>query len=327
MPLPLRWRLKLERLRDSFSSLFGSQEKQRRPRLCPACGTLVGSTANRCHQCGASLTFSMAAMSRSLSKYLPANAPVTYLILGSCCLLYGLSLLLTLHSGASLTPQGGGIFEELFGIGGVSGSVLQRLGASLPLPYDIAQPWRLVTACFLHASLLHIGFNMWVLIDIAPALEELYGSSRFLFIYVVCGIGGYVLSSSSPFIGILRALRIASSGTAIGASGAIVGLIGVLLAITYRRDGAGMRQLRSQVVTWIIYLVIWGFMARGMVDNMAHLGGGLAGYFLGKLMLDREPQTPLERKRAYALGWATAVVVLISFGLMIFWSNHIFFLN
>lgn len=326
MPLPLRWRWKIDRLRESFSSIFGSQEKQRRPRLCPACGTLVGSTATRCHQCGASLTFSMAAMSRSLSKYLPANAPVTYLVLGGCCLLYGISLLLTIHSGASMTPQGGGIFGLLFGLGGISSAVLQRLGASLPLPYDIAQPWRLVTACFLHASLLHIGFNMWVLIDIAPALEELYGSSRFLFIYVACGIGGYVLSSSSPFIGILRALRIASSGTAIGASGAIVGLIGVLLAITYRRSDAGMRQLRSYVYRWIIYLVVWGLFFPG-IDNMAHLGGGLTGYFLGKLMLDRAPQTPLERKHAYALGWATTLAILISFALMVFWSQHIFFFS
>lgn len=268
----------------------------------------------------------MAAISRSLSKYMPANAPVTYLVLGACCLFYGISLLLTIHSGASVTPQGGSIFDELFGIGGVSSSVLQRLGASLPLPYDIAQPWRLVTACFLHANLLHIAFNMYVLIDIAPVLEEFYGSPRFLFIYVVCGIGGYALSSSSPFIGILRALRIASSGTAIGASGAIVGLIGVLLAITYRRGGAGMQQLRSYVYKWIIYLVLWGFFFPG-IDNMAHLGGGLTGYFLGKLMFDRAPQTPIERKRAYALGWATAAVVVISFALMIFWSNHIFFFN
>lgn len=324
MPLPLRWRWKIDRLRESFSSMFGSQEKQRRPRLCPACGTLVGSTANRCHQCGASLTFSMAAMSRSLSKYMPANAPVTYLVLFACCILYGISLLFTIHSGASMAPQGGGIFSELFGIGGISGAVLRRLGASSLLPVDIAQPWRLITACFLHASLLHIGFNMWVLIDIAPSLEELYGSPRFLFIYIACGIGGYILSSASPYIGILRVLGIATFGDAIGASGAIVGLIGVLLAITYRRGGSGMQQLRSYVYRWIIYLVVWGLFFPG-IDNMAHLGGGITGYLLGKTMLDREPQTPIERKRAYTLGWSTAAVVLISFALMIFWSNHVFF--
>jgi rhomboid protease GluP len=302
--------------------MFSSQEKQRRPRLCPACGTLVGSTANRCHQCGASLTFSMAAMSRSLSKYLPANAPVTYLILGSCCALYGLSLLLTLHSGAPVTPQGGGILDTLFGIGSVSGYVLFRLGASIPLvmpvgmPCDLLQPWRFITACFLHANLMHIGFNMWVLIDLAPTVEELYGSPRFLFLYVVCGIGGYILSSASPFITIFRVLHLASTGTSIGASGAIVGLIGVLLAITYRRHGAGMQQLRSMMYRWIIYLVLWGLFFPG-IDNMAHLGGGITGFILGKVMLDRAPATPAERKRAYMLGWVTALVVLLSFGFMI----------
>lgn len=309
MPLPLRWRWKIDRLRDSFSSLFGSQEKQRRPRLCPACGTLVGSSANRCHQCGASLTFSMAAMSRSLSKYMPANAPVTYLVLGACCVFYGLSLLLTIHSGASVTPEGGGIFDELFGIGSVSSAVLQRLGASLPLPFDLGQPWRFVTACFLHANLLHIGFNMWVLIDLGPVLEELYGSPRFLFIYIATGIGGYMLSG---FFGHFS----------IGASGALVGLIGVLLAITFRRGGAGMQQLRSYVYRWIIYLVLWGFFFPG-IDNMAHLGGGITGLILGRLMLDREPATAAERKRAYALGWATAFVVLVSFGFMIIGGRHL----
>ncbi|MFZ0641284.1 MAG: rhomboid family intramembrane serine protease [Candidatus Acidiferrales bacterium] len=251
---------------------------------------------------------------------MPANAPVTYFILGACCLLYVLSLLLSLRLGAPVTPEGGSILGQLFNIGSVSGQILDRLGASLPLPFDLDQPWRFVTACFLHANLLHIVFNMWVLVDLAPAVEDLYGSARFFFLYVVCGIGGYVLSSASPFIGLLRALRIASSGTAIGASGAIVGLIGVLLAITSRRRGAAMEQLRAQVIRWIIYLVIWGFMVSG-IDNMAHLGGGLTGFILGKLMLDRQPASPAERKSAYFLGWAAAIVVLLSFGFMIFGSR------
>jgi membrane associated rhomboid family serine protease len=289
--------------------MFQSQEKQRRPRLCPACGTLVGSTATRCHQCGTSLTFSMAAISRSLGKYLPANAPVTYLILGACCLLYGLSLLLTLHYGFPITPEGGGMLDKLFGIGAVASPVLQRLGASLPLPFDLAQPWRFVTACFLHANFLHILFNMWVLVDLAPTIEEVYGSARFLFLYVVAGIGGYVLSG---FFGHFS----------IGASGALVGLIGVLLAITYRRRGAGMQQIRSQVYRWIIYLVLWGFFFPG-VDNMAHLGGGITGFILGKIMLDRQPATASEQKRAYFLGWAAALVVLLSFGFMILAARHL----
>jgi len=302
--------LKLDRLRESFSAMFQSKEKQRRPGLCPACGTLVGSSATRCHQCGASLTFSLAAVSRSLGKIMPVTAPVTYFILSVCCLLYGISLLLTMRAGFPTAPQGGGMLSMLFGIGSIASPVLDRLGASLPLfqpahfPSDSSQPWRLITACFLHANLMHIVFNMWVLVDLAPTIEELYGAPRFFFLYTSCGIGGYLLSG---FLGHFS----------IGASGAIVGLIGVLLAITYRRGGAGMQQLRSQVYRWIIYLVLWGFFFPG-VDNMAHLGGGITGFILAKFMLDREPATPGERKRAYALGWATAVVVLASFVVMFF---------
>ena len=293
--------------------MLHSKEKQRRPGLCPACGTLVGSSATRCHQCGASLTFSLAAISRSLSKIMPVTAPVTYFILSVCCVIYGISLLLTIHSGLPTTPQGGSILGKLFAIGSVASPVLERLGASLPLfqpahfPSDGSQPWRLVTACFLHANLLHIVFNMWVLVDLAPAIEELYGPTRFFFLYTACGIGGYLLSG---FLGHFS----------IGASGAIVGLIGALLAVTYRRGGAGMQQLRSQVYRWIIYLVLWGFFFPG-IDNMAHLGGGITGFLLAKFMMDRAPATPSERKRAYALGWATAFVVLASFGFM-FFSGH-----
>lgn len=180
MPLPLRWRWKLDRLRESFFAIFQSKEKQRRPRLCPACGTLVGTKGTRCHQCGASLTFSLAAVSRSLSKIMPSTAPVTYSILSVCCLIYGISLLLTMRAGFPAASQGG-LLGRLFGIGSIASPVLIRLGASLPWPIDLVQPWRLVTACFLHANLLHIVFNMWVFVDLAPTIEELYGPPRFFF--------------------------------------------------------------------------------------------------------------------------------------------------
>src|SRR5579864_4295128 len=321
-PLPLshRWRWKFDRWRENFAAIFHSEEKQPRPKLCPACGTLVGSTATRCHQCGASMTFSLAAISRSFSRIMPANAPVTYFIVSSCCLLYGISLLLTIRRGA-MPAMTGGILSTLMNIGGINPFVLYRLGASLPYPIDVVQPWRLITACFLHANLMHIFFNMWVLVDIGPAVEELYGSPRYLFLYIVCGIGGYILSSVSPFITVFRVLHLASSGFSIGASGAIVGLIGVLLAITYRRRSSGMQMLREQMWRWVIYLVIWGFLFPG-IDNMAHLGGGITGFILGKLMLDRAPADTVERKRAYVLGWATAVVVLASFVFMIFSRNR-----
>lgn len=279
--------------------MFRSQEKQRRPRLCPACGTLVGSSANRCHVCGASLTFSMAAMSHSLSKYLPSESPVTYSILGACCALYGLSLLLTLRLGGMHAPSGG-IFGILMGIGQINERVAIALGASLPLQFDLINPWRFVTANFLHWSLLHIGFNMWFLVVVGPLAEEIYGSARYLFIFVFTGIGGYVVSAFFQHV-------------SAGASAGLVGLIGVLLAVTAGKKSAEMQMLRSNVVYWIIFLVVISLWPGSGIDNMAHLGGGVTGFILGKLMLDRQPATIEERKRAYMLGWGTAIVVLVSF--------------
>jgi hypothetical protein len=108
------------------------------------------------------MTFSVAAASRSLGSILPTTSPATYGILGFSCILYIASFLWTMRL-SGLSQPGGGAFGILNSLGGIDGQVLQRFGASLPLAYNLQQPWRFVMAVFLHGSLLHIGFNMWVL--------------------------------------------------------------------------------------------------------------------------------------------------------------------
>ena len=187
-----RW--KIDQFFKKLSGFGRRRSEQPRPKLCPSCGTLVGARPTRCHQCGASMRFSMAAASRSLGRLMPATSPATYAILTLSCLLFFISLLRPCASMAF--KKAAAVCLGLFNFGGISGEVLQRLGAScLCGTDDLTQPWRFVTAMFLHGSLLHIVFNMWVLMDIGPQIEELYGSARYLFIYVVTGIGGYVLSS------------------------------------------------------------------------------------------------------------------------------------
>ncbi|MGA3292451.1 MAG: rhomboid family intramembrane serine protease [Candidatus Acidiferrales bacterium] len=281
---------------EKVRGFFGSGSGGPRPKLCPSCGSLVGATATRCHQCGASVNFSLAAASRSLARLMPTTSPATYAVLTLSCALYFVSLLWTVHI-SGFSAFGGGL-SGLFNFGAINGDVLQRLGASLPLPVDRAEPWRLVMAVFLHASILHILFNMWVLMDIGPQIEELYGSARFLFIYVVTGIGGYLLSSLFWHF-------------SVGGSGALLGLIGVLLAVTTGRRSVGMQMLRNQIIRWLVYIVVWGLLFPG-IDNWAHAGGFVTGFALGKIMTDRTPSTPEERKRAYALGWGTALVVVTS---------------
>ena len=124
------------------------------------------------------MRFSLAAASRSLGGLLPTTSPATYGILTICCVIFAVSFLATLKNGGIAMPGGG--FFGILNFGAIDSNVLMRLGASLPWFVNSRQPWRLVTAIFLHASILHILFNMWVLMDIGPQIEELYGSARFL---------------------------------------------------------------------------------------------------------------------------------------------------
>lgn len=198
--------------------------------------------------------------------------------------------------------EGGGL-RILWGLSGIQQI---QLGMSIPLPYLIAthEWWRLVTAQFLHGGLIHIGFNMMVLMQIGPAVEEVYGSARYLFLYIVTGAFGYVLSAASGHF-------------SLGASAGLLGLIGLMLAITTKRGGAQMRELRSRIITSLVILFALGFTGFMAMDNWAHGGGLAAGFALGKLFADRQPATANERRRAFAMGWLAGLAIVASFALMI----------
>jgi rhomboid protease GluP len=291
LALPYQWQMRVERWKKMFGGVFGRGE--RRPQLCPACGALVGITATRCHQCGASLRFGLAAWSKGLSEFFGGHAPATVSILILNVVMFGISL-------AGSIGHGGG-----FGLfGGMSGVELYRLGENTPYYWPGWGPWRLITGTFLHGGLLHIGMNMFVLLDISPIVEELYGSARFLFLYVACAIGG---SACSTFFG---------RGPSVGASGAILGLLGVLIAVTTRRSGANIQALRSRLISWVIAIFAFGLLVPG-IDNWGHFGGLATGFVLGRFLADRLPEAGPERTRAYALGWLAGGVLVAAFAFMI----------
>jgi hypothetical protein len=89
-----------------------------------------------------------------------------------------------------------------------------------------------------------------------------------------------------------------------------------MLAITTKRGGSYMRELRSRLVTSVVILFVLGFSGMGM-DNYAHFAGMVAGFGLGKLFVDRQPINANERRTAYALGWLAGIVVLASFVMMV----------
>jgi rhomboid protease GluP len=288
----LKWRL--DRLKEQISGMFRKESREGRPRLCPACGTLVGSTASRCYQCGANVHYSLGAASKTLSRLMPATSPATYGILLVTALLYAATLGATLHSGAGGPGQ-----ATLMGFGGIGGETLFKFGASMPWPDDLIQPWRLVMAIFLHGGLLHIGMNMWVLMDIGPQIEEVFGSARYFFIYVATGVVGFAVSSASGHL-------------SVGGSASLLGLIGVMLAVTTKHGGAQMQMLRNHLLRWLLYIGLFGLFVRG-IDNWAHAGGLAAGFLLGRIMVERTPATPQEQRNAWVLGWLAGIMVAGSF--------------
>ena len=208
----------------------------------------------------------------------------------------GISMVLTTQAG-----EAAGL-HTLFSM---SSDATYRLGASHPYGVFYRHEWwRVVTAMFLHGGLIHIGFNMMSLMQFGPALEELYGSARYLFLYVFTGAFGFFASALTGHF-------------SLGASGALLGLVGAMLAVTSKRGGSFMRELRSRLISSVAILFVIGFMGFLAIDNVAHMAGCAAGFLIGKIFVDRQPMNSRERQTAYALGWLAGVVVVASFVMML----------
>lgn len=296
MALPYRWQWRVEKWKNALRGFFGG-DQQPRPKICPACNALVGINATRCHECGTSLRFSLAALSKKFSGLFgEQETPVTSALLVANILMLGISVVMTMQAG-----EAGGT-HILFGM---DPDATYRLGASHPYGIFFKHEWwRVVTAMFLHGGLIHIGFNMMSLMQFGPALEEIYGSARYLFLYVFTGAFGFFASALTGHF-------------SLGASGALLGLVGAMLAITSKRGGAFMRELRSRLITSVAILFVIGFMGFLAIDNVAHIGGFAAGFAIGKIYVDRQPMNSRERQIAYALGWLAGLAVVASFVMMI----------
>jgi rhomboid protease GluP len=129
------------------------------------------------------------------------------------------------------------------------------------------QYWRLITPMFLHGSLLHIGFNMYALYAIGPALERFYGHWRFALLYLLAGFAGNVLSFAM------------SPAPSYGASTAIFGLIGAQGIFLYHNRKLFGASARSGLINVILIAAVnlaIGLSSRG-IDNWGHIGGLVGG--------------------------------------------------
>ncbi|MHC4392721.1 MAG: rhomboid family intramembrane serine protease [Planctomycetota bacterium] len=160
------------------------------------------------------------------------------------------------------------------------GPVLQSAGALMPGGFSAENAWQLLTSALLHSGLLHLGFNTWALVALGRPIEELFGRGALLsglFAGAIAGGLAAVYFEGSPVV---------------GASGAILGLAGVLgvglRGPAFRPDAA--RRIRRRMLTSVGILIgagiVWNMIAqrqgfRLQISNASHLGGFLGGALVG----------------------------------------------
>jgi rhomboid protease GluP len=167
--------------------------------------------------------------------------------------------------------------------GSTNSQVLYALGANEPRAVlGQGEWWRLFTSMFLHIGWIHLLLNGWALYQLGSLFELAIGSVSMLLVFVLSGLAGSAASV------------LWTHDLSAGASGAIFGLLGALIAFLLRRRERltpFARSLLGQLVFWAVINVFFGFSTPG-IDNAAHLGGCAIGFLLGLTLKGRqsEPQ-------------------------------------
>src|SRR5208282_885573 len=150
--------------------------------------------------------------------------------------------------------------------------------------------WRLLTCVFVHGGLIHIAFNMWCLWNLGALCESLYGVWTYGTIYLICGVGASLASIAWH-----------PNGASVGASGAIFGLAGALIAAFKLGEFSVPRSALSgtlrSLAMFVVYNLIFGAVI-GTTDNAAHIGGLVTGLIVGALIALLAPQQDHAPRRA-----------------------------
>ena len=171
--------------------------------------------------------------------------------------------------------------------GQTSPAMLVAWGGDLPLYTLTGDPWRLLTAMFLHGGIVHLALNMYVLAFTAPRVEFEYGTGRMLAIYFA---GGLLASCLSVFSAELKSTSAGLLTVSVGASGAVMALFGSLLTGLLLPTPRFAHLPRSQqpgigrgLIQAVVINIGMGFAIQG-VDNAAHVGGLIGGVVVGGIM-------------------------------------------
>ena len=215
-----------------------------------------------------------------LLRKLGADFGFVPMVIAASSVLYVVSLLL---SGSSIFEVNG-----IFSILSPNVPALFLLGASGAVPvFRFGRWWTVLSASWLHGSLLHIVFNMYYVRMFGPAAADIIGPARTVIVYVVAGAAGFLLSSfAGAYLGWMPLPMLRGAGFTVGASAPIFGLLGAM--VHYGRVGSS--SVKQAALQYAVPLFLFGLIMPG-VDNYAHAGGFAGGYLVSMFL------NPLTRER------------------------------
>jgi len=239
--------------------------------MCPGCRALLGPGEASCPYCGWNVRLTEVRREGGLvDRALRPLGGLVPVLIGANLLLYALTALTQI-----------GLTEK--GVDNAVGSVLDPhpgvliiLGANVPDAVVAGEWWRILCPVFLHGGILHIGANMMSLQGIGGLVEEGYGAGKALALYLLAGIAG-------SLAGVAWSMATGEDGLVprIGASGAIMGFAGILVALGLRMGGEYGKRLWKPILQAVGITLVLGYFLR--FDNAAHVGGFLCGFVSGWL--------------------------------------------
>jgi rhomboid protease GluP len=266
--------------------------------VCASCGSLVGVNDEQCYSCGRRNPglWGYAPLLRQLGNDLGFVPMIVY----GCSAIYVITVLLTLSRGGDV--MGGG---SPLGFLAPADVFLVMFGASGAEPvFRFGMWWTILSAGWLHASILHIVMNMLWVKNLGPATADLYGGPRMVIIYTAGSVGGFLMSS---VLGLFPIPKFGAPLT-VGASAPIFGLLGALMYYG-RRSGSSL--VHAEAKGYAVAFFVFGLIFPG-VDNAAHAGGFFGGYLAGMLMDPLKPERVNHMIGALVCLLATALAVLAS---------------
>lgn len=262
--------------------------------MCPNCRAFVSTSDKICPYCEVTLGPRAAdRLPSDAGSLIPAAHFTTVIILLINAGLYAATALFSMRA-----TDGQGIFD-------IDRRTLLLFGAKEPEFIFAGQWWRLITAGFLHGGIVHILMNSWVIFDLGATVEEFYGTARYLVLYFVSTVAGFMLSTLwSPAI-------------SVGASAGLFGLLGAMIAIGVRSRTPMAAAMRAHYTQWAIWGVVIGFLPGLRTDNAAHIGGLAAGFVLSYLAGTQPLYERSTEKLWKAAAAACLVITVAAFALML----------